>query len=310
MSATILVGAAAVAVAAALVVLVVLVPGPPRLPVDRRRPPAARSAGYLTRGADAATSVIERMLTSRRARDMTILEEAGLKTRPQDFVFLVLVGMLVAMTLGLLVSGILLGALLAVLVPVGARIALAQLGERRRKRFAEQLEEALQLMASGLRAGHSLLQSFASVAEQSEEPTASEYARILNEARVGRDLGDALAETADRMRSQDFVWVTQASAINREVGGNLADVLDGVGATIRERGQIRRTVESLAAEGKLSAVILMLLPVGIIGFLTLTNPGYLVPFTTHWLGWTMIVVSVLLFLGGGLWLRKTVQITF
>ena len=101
---------------------------------------------------------------------------------------------------------------------------------------------------------------------------------MINETRVGRDLGDALDEIAERMASEDFAWVAQAIAIHREVGGNLAEVLDTVGQTIRERNQIRRQVKALSAEGKLSAFVLMALPFG--SRLPLADqPGYLAKFT-------------------------------
>jgi tight adherence protein B len=112
------------------------------------------------------------------------------------------------------------------------------------------------------------------------------------------------------MKSDDFAWVTQAIAINREVGGNLAEVLDGVGHTIRERNQIRRQVKALSAEGKLSAIVLMLLPFGIAGFLMLSNPGYMAKFTQSLMGYIMIVVGVILLVIGGLWLRKVVKVKF
>lgn len=90
--------------------------------------------------------------------------------------------------------------------------------------------------------------------------------------RVGREPDRALADTADRMRSDDFAWDSHTIAINRELGGNLAEVLDGVSHTIRERAQIRRQIKSLAAEGRLSAYILMALPFVLGGFLAFTNP--------------------------------------
>ena len=106
---------------------------------------------------------------------------------------------------------------------------------RRQAAFADQLDDSLQLMASSLRAGHSLLRAVDAVSQDAASPTAEEFARIVNETRVGRDLGDSLDEVAERMGSEDFTWVAQAIAIHREVGGNLAEVLDAVGHTIRER---------------------------------------------------------------------------
>jgi tight adherence protein B len=181
---------------------------------------------------------------------------------------------------------------------------------RRQRAFADQLEDSLQLMSSSLRAGHSILQSLNSVAREAEEPTSTEFARIINEVRVGRELGGALDETAARMQSDDFSWVTQAIAINREVGGNLAEVLDRVADTIRDRNQIRRQVKALSAEGTMSAWVLMGLPLCIVGFLMMTNPSYLAAFTHSILGYALIGVAVAMLTVGAVWLRKVVTIKF
>jgi tight adherence protein B len=112
------------------------------------------------------------------------------------------------------------------------------------------------------------------------------------------------------MGSDDFVWVAQAIAIHREVGGNLAEVLDAVGHTIRERNAIRRQVKALSAEGKLSAIVLMALPVGVTAFLSITNPAYIGRFTESLMGYAMLGAAVLMLVVGGLWLKKTVAIKF
>ncbi|MET3862301.1 tight adherence protein B [Dietzia sp. 2505] len=281
-----------------------------RLPRERRRPTDADVPGPVTRASTALTTAIDTILRRRGTPGAGALAEAGVKMRLQDFVFLVIVAALAATAVGFVASGPLLGIVLGILTPLAARVGLSVKAGRRRAAFADQLDDSLQLMASSLRAGHSLLQALASVSREAEAPTSEEFARIINETRVGRELAPALEETAERMGSQDFVWVTQAIAINREVGGNLAEVLDGVGHTIRERNQIRRQVQALAAEGKLSAYILMALPIGIAGFLFMTNPAYMIPFTQSLLGYTLIVVALILLVAGGLWLRKTVNIKF
>ncbi|MCW2810083.1 MAG: type secretion system protein, partial [Friedmanniella sp.] len=241
---------------------------------------------------------------------MAVLEGAGIKMPLQEVVLLVIVGALVAGGLGLFLGGPILGAVLALAAPVAVRGYLNMLVTRRKRQFADQLDESLQLIASSLRAGQSLMQALASVAAEAPEPTAGEFARIINETRVGRPLAPSLEETSTRMGSEDFSWVTQAIAINREVGGNLAEVLDGVGNTIRERNQIRRQVKSLSAEGKLSAYVLMALPLGIGGFLLFANPSYMMKFTESMVGYILIGVAVLLLLVGALWLRKVVRIKF
>jgi tight adherence protein B len=230
--------------------------------------------------------------------------------RLPDFVLVVGLATVAAGLLGVVLSGILMGLLLAGAVPLGAKLLVKFRASRRQAAFADQLDDSLQLMASSLRAGHSLLQSLAAVSREAEEPTRDEFSRILNETRVGRELSVALDETAARMGSADFVWVTEAIAINREVGGNLAEVLDGVGATIRERNQIRRQVKALAAEGKLSAYVLMALPFGVTGFLAFANPAYISKFTSGWVGYGLIALMVVMLIIGGLWLRKVVSFKF
>jgi tight adherence protein B len=202
------------------------------------------------------------------------------------------------------------GLLMLVVVPFGARLLVKFKVGRRQAQFADQLDDSLQLMASSLRAGHSLLRAVDAVSQDAESPTAEEFARIVNETRVGRDLSDSLDEVAERMGSDDFTWVAQAIAIHREVGGNLAEVLDAVGHTIRERNAIRRQVKALSAEGKLSAIVLGALPVGIVGFLSLTNPGYVHKFFESAMGIGMLAAAVVLMLIGMFWLKKTVAIKF
>ncbi|MEO5832009.1 MAG: type II secretion system F family protein [Nakamurella sp.] len=238
------------------------------------------------------------------------LESAGLTQRPGDFLILVGGAALGSAALGLVISGVLLAVTGAVFVPLLAKLALGFLASRRRKAFADQLDDSLQLLAGSLRAGHNLLQGLDAVSREAEKPTSVEFARLVNETRVGQDLATALDEAAVRMRCQDFVWVAQAIAIHREVGGDLAEVLATVSHTIRERNQIRRQVGALSAEGKLSALVLMALPVGVTLFLMMTNATYLAPFTESLVGYGMIAAAGVLMLVGALWLRKVVSFKF
>jgi tight adherence protein B len=245
-----------------------------------------------------------------------MLPVAGLLAVTGALLLLALVVLLVGLAtvvlgaLGLLLGGVLPAVVFAAAAPLGTKVLLGLKRGRRQAAFADQLDDSLQLMASSLRAGHSLLRAVDAVSTEAAAPTSEEFARIVNETRVGRDLGDALDEVAERMDSDDFRWVAQAIGIHREVGGNLAEVLDTVGHTIRERNAIRRQVKALSAEGKLSAVVLMALPFGIVGFLSVTNPAYLAGFTEGLAGYLMIAAVVVLLTVGGLWLKKTVAIRF
>jgi tight adherence protein B len=305
-------GVAAIGLAMLTALYLVLSPGPVRVPLKRRRPAVPPGPSSLSGATTTMTGIIDRQL--RRSGNVSAriaaLEQAGITMRLQDFALLVLAGALVAGALGVVVAGPLVGLALGLVVPILAKLGVSVLASRRQKAFADQLDDSLQLMASGLRAGHSLLQALNSVAAEAEEPTSVEFARVINETRVGRAVGYALDETARRMRSDDFAWVTQAIAINREVGGNLAEVLDQVAHTIRERNQIRRQVRALSSEGRLSALVLMALPLGVLAFLSVTNPSYLARFTEDLVGYAMIAAAVLLLVIGGLWLRKIVSFKF
>jgi tight adherence protein B len=295
-----------------LLALVVLPAGPRRVPLSRLDPTVAPPASALAGASAAAGAAVERALARRGrvASGTAALERAGVTMALPDVVLLVGTATVVLGALGFLLGGVLLALLLAALAPLGTKVLLGFRRGRRQAAFADQLDDSLQLMASSLRAGHSLLRAVDAVSTEAASPTAEEFARIVNETRVGRDLGDALDEVAERMASDDFRWVAQAIGIHREVGGNLAEVLDTVGHTIRERNAIRRQVKALSAEGKLSAVVLMSLPFGIVGFLSVTNPAYLAAFTESLIGWCMTAAVVVLLVIGGLWLKKTVAIRF
>jgi tight adherence protein B len=307
-----LAGLAAVAGAVLVLALVVLPAGPSRVPISRLDPSVAPTTSALAGAGAAAGAAVERMLVKRgrAAEGAAALERAGMSIRLPDFMLVVGGATVVLGGLGFLLGGPVLGLLFLAAGPVGAKVFLKVRASRRQAAFADQLDDSLQLMAGSLRAGHSLLRAVDSVASEADAPTSEEFARIINETRVGRDLNDALDEVAERMGSDDFVWVAQAIAIHREVGGNLAEVLDAVSNTIRERNGIRRQVKALAAEGKLSAIVLMALPFGVSGFITLTNPSYMAKFTQSALGYALLAAAVVMLLVGALWLKKTVAIKF
>jgi len=290
----------------------VLRPRRPRLPKDRRRPGDRATAPFARAGSSALDAAVSDVL-GRRGWDQRLeaaLEAAGMRIPPARYV-LILIGIalgaaaVLALLLGLL--GVLLG---AVLVPIGARIHIGLRAGRRRKAFSNQLDDTLGLLAGSMRAGHSLLRAVDAVSREAESPTSEEFARIVNETRLGRDLNDALDQSAARMRNEDFGWVGQAIAIHREVGGDLAGVLDEVGHTIRERGQIRRQVSALSAEGKMSAYILLALPFAVLAILFVTSRDYVARFVQSPLGYGMIAAGVVLMVVGGLWMKKIVSFKF
>lgn len=297
-------GAAAVAVALVLLA-VALAPEPARLDADRRGAIGANPGGRLTTRSQHSFPA---GVSSDRLRGA--LERAGVAQTPTQFVVRVAGAAMAATTFVLVLVSPITAVFVAVMSVWSAKLFLDVAAGRRRKAFADQLDDTLQLLAASLRAGHSLLQAVDTVSREAVEPTATEFRRIINATRVGQDLSHAMDASVQRTGSEDFSWVAQAIAIHREVGGNLAEVLDTVGDTIRERNQIRRQVQALSAEGKLSAIVLMGLPVGILFFLGVVNPTYLARFTGEPIGWVMLAAVVVLMTCGGLWLRKLIKIEF
>jgi tight adherence protein B len=191
---------------------------------------------------------------------------------------------------------------------IAPRVVLSSAKRRRKQRFMEHLPDTLQLLSGTLRAGYGVLQGIDTVVRESEPPMSTEFQRVLTEARLGLDLEDSLAAMAERIDDDDFRWVVLAMNIQRRVGGNLAELLDTVAETLRGRDQVRRQVEVLSAEGRLSAVVLIALPFVILGYLLFTNPGYLGVLFTSQLGGLLLGGSALLMIVGGLWMRRLIRI--
>src|SRR6185312_1707485 len=185
-------------------------------------------------------------------------------------------------------------AILGVAIGIGGPIAYLVLKESRRSSaFLEQLPDTLQLISGSLSVGHSLVQAMDAVVREELSPVSVEFNRALVETRLGVPAEDALEGIATRMGSQDFAWVVMAIRIQREVGGNLAEVLTTVAATIRERERLRRQVRGLSAEGRLSAWILGALPPVFGTYLVLVRPNYIKPLFTDPLGIVMLLVLVI-----------------
>ncbi|MFB9234539.1 type II secretion system F family protein [Plantactinospora siamensis] len=213
-----------------------------------------------------------------------------------------------AILLGLLAGplGLLLGAVLGWFVPALRR----RTRERRRRRaFADQLPDALQLVVGSLKSGFSLGQSIDGVVRDAPPgPLAVELGRAMSEVRLGSDLDDALERTAERVGNEDLAWAVMAIRIQRETGGNLAEVLETAVETLRERDRLRRHVRALSAEGRLSAYVLIGLPFALAGWLLLTRRDYLAALWTTPLGLTMLIGAAVLMAVGTFWMSRWTKV--
>jgi len=238
------------------------------------------------------------------------LEGAGVPLKPAEWIVIQAGSALGLGLLFLLLSGASpVAAILGVAIGIGGPIAYLVLKESRRSSaFLEQLPDTLQLIAGSLSVGHSLPQAMDAVVREELQPVSVEFNRALVETRLGVPAEDALEGIATRMDSQDFAWVVMAIRIQREVGGNLAEVLTTVAATLRERERLRRQVRGLSAEGRLSAWILGALPPVFGTYLVLVRPTYIKPLFTDPLGIVMLLVLLITMTVGVVWLSRIVKV--
>ena len=243
----------------------------------------------------------------RRIEDM--LERANLPLRAAEALFFYLVAAILIGVLGGLLFGAVAGGIvvlvLALAIPPGIVVFLAY---KRRAEFQSQLPDLLSLLASTLRSGYSLMQGVEAAAQEVIEPTKRELQRVVTEARLGMPLEEALHNVSSRMNSRDFEWTVMAIAIQREVGGNLAELLDTVADTMRARDRLRRDIQSLTAEGRVSAIVLGVLPVAIGFMIYALNPDYIEGLFEETVGWIMVLGAAGLMLGGFFWMYKIIDI--
>lgn len=236
------------------------------------------------------------------------LERADIPLRAAEVLFFYVVGVVVLGILGLLIQGII-GALVLLIIGIIAGPSVLSFRERQRKmKFTEQLPDMLQLLAGALRAGFSLMQAVDAVSQEVEDPMGKELRRVVTEARLGRDLEDALDDTAVRTGSEDFAWAVMAIRIQREVGGNLAELLLTVAETMIQRTRLRREVRALTAEGRISAMVLGVLPPGLGAFLALSNPEFMSPLFHDFFGQVLLGLAVVSMIIGFIWMNKVIQI--
>lgn len=238
------------------------------------------------------------------------LDQAGSELRSPEWLVVHTACVIAAILLGALVGG---GSFLVMLLFLVGGLVLPwlYLGFRRGKRvkaFNAALPDTLQLMSGSLAAGLSLGQSVDTIVKEGSEPMAGEFKRVLIETRLGVSIEEALEGITDRFDSKDFAWVIMAIRIQRQVGGNLAELLDTVAGTIREREYLRRQVASLSAEGKMSAWVLGGLPPLFLVYLSLTQWDYVEPMFTTGMGWVMLAGAGLMLGVGAFWMSRMVKV--
>jgi tight adherence protein B len=255
-------------------------------------------------GAGAAEKFISRYLNLR-----LLFEQANVSLTVPKFLFICAalagVGLVLPSVAGF---SVMLGPVMAATLAFLPVVWLLFKRKRRLKRFAAQLPEALELIARALRAGHSLAAGFSLVAQETSDPIGGEFKRTFDEQNLGKPLDEALTDLTKRIPNLDLKFFATAIILQRQTGGDLAEILDKIGHLIRERFKIWGQVQALTGEGRLSGIVLLGLPPALFVVVYRMNPDYLMLLFTDPLGKKMLVGGIVSQLLGALLIRKIVNI--
>jgi tight adherence protein B len=199
------------------------------------------------------------------------------------------------------------GLLIGLLAPFVMRWYVTRKVRKVREAFDEQLPDNLDVLAGAMRTGHSVMGALAVMVESADEPSKTEFRRVLQDEQLGVPLDDALMVMARRMESYDAEQVAMVMRLQREAGGNTAEVLDRVAETIRGRMELRRLVQVLTAQARISRWILTSLPIFLLVALTFTGGDYLDPLTSTLIGKISLVVGAVMVLIGSFWIKKIAE---
>ncbi len=250
------------------------------------------------------------MLGSNSKQIQIDLARADLRLTPGEWILLNLCALFFGFLFVLILSRnnlvlALVGALAGFYFP---RLYLRFQQSRRLQAFNNQLGDTLLLLSNSLRSGYSLLQSMESASKELTPPVSTEFARVTREIGLGLTLEEALAHLVDRINSEDLDMAVTAINIQHEVGGNLAEILDSISHTIRERVRIKGQIQALTAQQQLSGTVISLLPVFVGLFLLGMNPGYISGLWSEPCGIAMLIYGVVSMVIGYLVIRKIMQI--
>lgn len=196
----------------------------------------------------------------------------------------------------------------AIVIIIGPRFLVAWIKKKRERKFEEQLPDALLMIAGSLRAGASLSVAMESMVSESRPPVSQEFELMLREQRLGVDMDTALQNMERRMPLQDFIMVVSGMRISREVGGNLADTLEGIADTLRRKLTMEGKIQALTAQGRMQGIVMTCLPLFLMFILKYMEPEAMAPLFNTWYGWITLGVIVIAEFVGYFFIRKIVNI--
>jgi tight adherence protein B len=235
------------------------------------------------------------------------LELARVSMSPEAVVFWTIIGTVVLGYLLANATDAVGASLIALALPLGLWLVVRSQVSRQGRLFDEQLPDNLQVIASAMRAGHTFLSALSIVLEDAPEPSRREFRRVLTDEQLGVPLQTALRGVAERMQSRDFERVALIVTLQRETGGNTAEVMDRLTETIRERMELRREIRTLTAQGRLTRWIVSALPPLVLIIVSLLNPTYMRPLFHTTVGVTALIIGVFMLITGSLIIKRIVE---
>jgi tight adherence protein B len=233
------------------------------------------------------------------------LARAGLNITPPEYLLMRIGAVALAALIGLFRFGFSIGpVILGVIGYILPPLVVAYLQRRRQQQFNEQLGSMLQLLSNSLKTGYAIDRALETVAAKSQPPVSTEFERVATEITLGTSVEDALSSLLLRINSPDLEFIVTAILLHVRVGGNLAEVLDNISDTLRDRLQTKRDMSVLTAQSRASATIITGLPILLALGLYVFVPGYYAPMTSTWVGYVLLGFAGLMVLIGNLIIQR------
>lgn len=237
-----------------------------------------------------------------------ILKQSNIPLRKEEFIGLCILLAAFGFLFGYLLSGLLGGLALAVVAAYVPLLWAKSKVKKRLRAFQDQLVDMLTMTSNSLKAGYSFLQALELISKEMPAPISEEFARLIKEIQLGVTTEAALQNLSSRMKNDDLDLIITAVLIQRQIGGNLAHILDSIAETIRERIRIQREIKALTAQGRMSGHIFRVMPVGLGLLVYIINPKYMSIIFTSPLGWGMLAFAFVGQIIGSILINRIVKI--
>jgi tight adherence protein B len=253
----------------------------------------------------AADNLSQRRSASGKPTITEDLARAGLNITPAEYLLIRIGAVALGALIGLFRFGISIGPVILGLVGlIGPPLVVSFLQRRRQNMFNEQLTSMLQLLSNSLKTGYAIDRALETVATKSQPPVSTEFERITTEITLGTSVEDALSALLLRINSPDLEFIVTAILLHIRVGGNLAEVLDTISDTLRDRLQTKRDMSVLTAQSRASATIITGLPILLALGLYIFVPGYFLPMTTTFIGYVLLGIAAVLVIVGNVLIQR------